>query len=323
MAKSPQTRVEQLQETFTPVQPQDAMSEAVRKALLVDFMQMLTHEEGSRSGDDIEDVHQMRVATRRMRSMFRLLGHYFDAKVVRVYRHQLREIASRLGVVRDLDVMIDDLEKFKVTLEPETQAGLQGVINLLDKQRKSARKQLVKHLDSDDYQKFVKRFQKFLTKPGVGSAPLYTNGHGVTPYRLQHVLPALLYEHLAVIRAFDDILTDADDETLHALRIEFKKLRYIFNPFADNMGSQAKKFIAEIKAIQDQLGRFNDAVVAHDRLSKLLPELNKVQVEALERYLAALEQQATERREGFAAVWSRFNTRTVQRQLSSAVASLG
>lgn len=60
------------------VLPDDPMSEAGRKVLRFHFGRMLEHEPGTRLGDDIEELHDMRVATRRMRSAFRVFTSYFD-----------------------------------------------------------------------------------------------------------------------------------------------------------------------------------------------------------------------------------------------------
>src|SRR5688572_21869623 len=96
----------QLESQVQSVSPQDTMAEAGRKVLLADFIKMLKHEAGARTGEDIEDVHDMRVATRRMRSALRLFESYFKPKWVDAYSRRLRKIARALGVVRDLDVLI-------------------------------------------------------------------------------------------------------------------------------------------------------------------------------------------------------------------------
>ncbi len=60
-----QERINLLEAQMHPMSPEDPMPEAGRKALLAEFVKMLKHEDGSRNGEDIEDVHQMRVASRR------------------------------------------------------------------------------------------------------------------------------------------------------------------------------------------------------------------------------------------------------------------
>ena len=56
----------------------EKVSEAGRKVLYLHFLRMLKHEPGTRAGEDIEELHDMRVATRRMRSAFQLFGFHFD-----------------------------------------------------------------------------------------------------------------------------------------------------------------------------------------------------------------------------------------------------
>ncbi|MEJ2757266.1 MAG: CYTH domain-containing protein, partial [Anaerolineales bacterium] len=64
------------------IEPDDAMSEAGRKVLRFHYRRMLYHEPGTRLGEDAEALHDMRVATRRMRAAFRLFGDYFDPQVM-------------------------------------------------------------------------------------------------------------------------------------------------------------------------------------------------------------------------------------------------
>src|SRR4051812_17496203 len=95
--------VELLQAQLQPVEPLDTMAEAGRKILLSDLVKMLDHEAGSRSGEDLEDVHDMRVALRRMRSTLRLLADYYKPKTIDPYLVEMRKLAHALGTVRDLD----------------------------------------------------------------------------------------------------------------------------------------------------------------------------------------------------------------------------
>src|SRR5262245_29152747 len=108
MSLSIEERIADLETHRAAVSPTDTMGEAGRKVLLTEFIHVLQHEAGSRSGEDIEDVHDMRVAIRRMRSAFQLFKPYYKAKDVRPYRRGLRRIGWALGDVRDLDVLIDN-----------------------------------------------------------------------------------------------------------------------------------------------------------------------------------------------------------------------
>jgi CHAD domain-containing protein len=279
---------------------------------------MLKHEEGSRSGEDIEDVHDMRVATRRMRSIFHLMDTYFKPRIVSTHEGGLRTVARALGKVRDLDVLIEALETFYQTLPAEQQPHLVSVIDRLKARRESARKKLNNRLDDASYARFVEGFSQFLTTPGMG----VRDGDGVTNSAIRYNIPVLIFEHLAAVRAFDSLLSDASDATLHQLRIEFKRLRYLVAMYADVLSPQVKDFIKLLKEIQDHLGTMNDAVVAREQLGEMLTDGNADEAAVLQLYVDSLEAKAATMRSEFDDLWRKFNTKTVQRQLANAVAGL-
>ncbi len=320
MSETTQTRVEELKALITPVVPEDSMSEAARKALLKDFIKMLNNEDGSRTGEDVKHVHDMRVATRRMRSILQLLGEYFKTKPVEQFEASLKAIAQALGEVRDLDVMIENLTRFQETLPPEDQSALQKPIGILSEQRDKRRKKLNSALDKKDYGHFVANFSEFVANAKAAARTLPV-GDGV-PTEARHILPVAVYERLATVRAYDHALEDADDEQLHMLRIEFKRLRYLLSIFSDILGKPGTDFVNEIKVVQDHLGGLQDAFIAQAQLRELLPKLDDAERVVLELYIGALASEHATLRATFPDVWRRFNTRTVQRQLGSAISGL-
>ncbi|MFW5709058.1 MAG: CHAD domain-containing protein [Chloroflexota bacterium] len=307
-----------LQEYAQPIAPEDNMAEAGRKILLKEFIRMLKHESGSRTGTDIEDVHQMRVATRRMRSAFRLLDAYYRDKPTRPFARELKRIARRLGSVRDLDVMIEDLSTYNQSLAADTQPHLQPLFNKLEKRRQKARKKLVKYLDSKDYQSFIRNFTDFLTSPGSGTHPIQDES---TPHQVRHVLPTLIHEKLAAVRAYDTVAAEAPAPILHALRIEFKRLRYTVEFFKGVLGSSASDYISEIKVMQDYLGRLNDFHVAAVRLDSLMEDVSPDEEAhtAIQTYIDELQAKESDLVANFYPAWEQFNKRTVQRKLSDAL----
>ena len=88
----------------------DPAAEAGRKVLAGQVRRMRRQEAGSRTGEDIESVHRMRVAIRRMRSLLRLLRGFYQGGTAGKIEEGLRDIARALGRIRDLDVLIIDLE---------------------------------------------------------------------------------------------------------------------------------------------------------------------------------------------------------------------
>ncbi len=298
----------------------DPMAEAGRKLLALQFERMMRHEAGSRSGKDIESVHQMRVAIRRMRSLFMLIGAAYKAKTVDKAGRDLRRVARALGRVRDLDVLIQDLESFRQSL-PESdqaaldQAALDQVITRLDKRRDEQRAKLNALFDSKFYARFLRQFARLCKKPCRGASPLPSLE---APHQTRHVLPVLLHECLARVRAYDTVLPAADYRILHALRVEFKQLRYALEFFQPLLGTSNVSFLSEAKEMQDILGRVNDIAVFSDTM-RGLKKLSPQQAAVLQGYLAERDQALVALRLRFDKQWVSFNTRARLRQFSDAL----
>ena len=291
------------------------MAEAGRKLLATQLDRMKRHEAGSRTGEDIESVHQMRVAIRRMRSLFMLVGAYYKPKTVDKYSRELRRIARALGRIRDLDVLIHDLEAFRRALTEGDQAALDQVIERLDSRRSEHREGLNALFDSKFYARFLRQFARLCKKPGRGAAPV---ANLEEPHQLRHVLPLLLHERLARVRAYDTVLPASEDTILHALRVEFKQLRYALEFFQPLLGATTDSFLREAKEMQEILGRINDIAVFSDYMSGL-KKLSPEQAAVVQSYLADRDQALVALRLRFEEQWASFNTRARVRQFSDAL----
>ena len=293
----------------------DPMAEAGRKIIARQLAKMKQHEDGSRSGEDIESVHQMRVAIRRMRSLFKLIGGHYKPKLVRKYGRGLRDIARSLGLIRDLDVLILDLRAFQDTLSPDPRSHLGAVIQKLARRRHQHQRKLNTLFDSKAYRRFVNRLGEFSAESGKGAVPPPCLE---VPHQVRHVLPILLYERLARVRAYETVLPQAEDETLHALRVEFKQLRYALEFFQPILGTTADSFIFEIKAMQDTLGRMNDIAVFIEHLRQI-GGLETEQAAVIESYVMNRGEELASLRGQFRAQWDSFNQQATQRQFADAL----
>jgi CHAD domain-containing protein len=312
MTKTIAERIELLEQVRQPVVGDDLITEAGRKVLLDEFIRVLRHEAGSRTGEDIEDVHDMRVATRRMRSVFRLLAPYYKRNAIHDHQEMLRRLAWALGNVRDRDILIENLRTYIKPVRGNGRAELLTVIDALDQERITFRAELVELLDSKLYRRFLKDFTEFLTVAGTAAKTPSTD---VSPSQVRHILPVMVHHRLAAVRAYDPILSTADATTLHALRIEFKRLRYAVSLFQKVLGDQIDDFITSIKAVQDCLGHMNDTATARGLLEGF-------QSAAVEKYLAHLETQETALLGEFTELWVQFNSRKIQQKLSTALLAL-
>ncbi len=310
--------------------PDDPMAEAGRKVLRFHFAEMLSHEEGTRLGTDIEALHDMRVATRRMRAAFEIFGSAFHAKALRPHLKGLRLTGRALGSVRDLDVFMEKAQAYLETQPEEQRSGLDPLLAHWQEIRASARFAMLAHLDSQAYQDFKQEFNLFLSTPGAGAVAVSPDEP--SPNRVCEVAPVLIYTRLGGVRAYDAFLEQASVEQLHALRIEFKKFRYTLEFFREVLGDSAKTVIGEVKKLQDHLGDLNDAVVATHILTDFLAgwEAQQAQLPITERqnpqavvaYLAARHDERHRLMVTFREAWERFNRPEFRQNLASAVSVL-
>lgn len=312
------------------VEPDLPMSEAGRKVLHFHFERMLLHEPGSRLGEDIEAVHDMRVATRRMRSAFDLFAPYYRRKVFKPLLNGLRRTGRALGAVRDLDVFREKLGHYEETLPEEAREGLAPLLEAWHTRREKSRQRLIAHLNGDDFARFVEAFHDFLTTEGAGARKVDTSRP--VAYQVRYVVPRLVYERYETVRAYETVLDAAPVETLHALRIDFKRLRYTLEFFVEALGPEAENVIEEVKRMQDHLGDLNDAEVAGAFLRDFIDRYEAAQagmsiserrsIAPIAQYMASRLEEKHHLMITFPETWARFNRPDVRRDLALAVAAL-
>lgn len=310
-----------------PVSPgikaDDPLGEAGRKVLRMHLARMLSFEAGTRSGEDAEDLHKMRVATRRMRGAWRVFEGAYRPKVQRRYVDELRTIARALGEVRDIDVLLEDLDAHIATLPVPGRAGMEPLRQAWRKQREVARTRLIARLDSKQYRQFVEDYLDFTESPGVGEV-LTPMGQPslVRDTAGSRILAA--YEH---VRAYQTIITWADVPTLHALRIEAKRLRYTLEYFSEVLPVSARRLIATVTEMQDHLGLLNDADVAARAIREWLnlnaPYLPAASREAIGLYLDSRDADVERLRRSLRPLWRRITGQAFRRALGLAITQIG
>ncbi|MFN8474835.1 MAG: CHAD domain-containing protein [Anaerolineae bacterium] len=303
------------------VEPGDTMAEAGRKVLAFHFQKMLNEEDGARKGDDIEAVHKMRVATRRMRAALKMFAPYYKARVVHDLAGDLGDTARALGKVRDLDVALEHLDEYAATLPEEARAGLDPLREHWSKQRNKARKKLVSWLDSQRYRQFVAHFKDFVESPGKGRLK---SDDSIQPILVRHLAPAAIWDAFAEVRAYDRVVENAPVNLLHQLRIHSKRLRYTLEFFAEDLGPNADSLVEAVTAMQDHLGEMHDAHVSADTLEDFLAAQSHKghELPAVQDYLQARASAEMHYYETFAPVWDAITGKSFRRKLGDAVARL-
>jgi triphosphatase len=219
------------------------------------FAEMLAHEPGVRLGEDPEELHDMRVATRRLRAALKLYSDFLPKRSER-YERDLRWVAGALGEVRDLDVHLQRLS------EESSRSGevLEEVVALLRERRVEARRRMLQALDSNRYERLIANFSGTLRR-GRSSSP-------TDP--VLEAAPNLVRDRYKKVRKSANALSeDSPPEHFHDLRKKGKRLRYALEPLQEIYGKPAKKMVKLLKKTQDDLGDHQDLIVAAGLMEEL------------------------------------------------------
>jgi CHAD domain-containing protein len=217
---------------------------------------VLAHDPGTRLGSDPEDLHQMRVATRRIRAVLRAARPMLEPGWVEPLREELRWLGTALGPVRDLDVMREHLAGEIASLEPADSRGGRHLLVLLDRERAEAREAMLAALRSDRYLSLLDALEAATRQPKVVDPEVSLLGIAADEFR-------------SLRRAMAALGEAPSDEELHEVRIRGKRARYAAELAEPWGGRRAARFIRRAKAFQDVLGEHQDAVVAAQRIRAL------------------------------------------------------
>ncbi|OQY30884.1 MAG: hypothetical protein B6I38_06680 [Anaerolineaceae bacterium 4572_5.1] len=306
----------------------DLVAEAGRKILSLQFARMIGHEPGTRLGADAEELHDMRVATRRMRVAFEVFEPFFKKKAIKPYIKGLRGAARALGGVRDLDVFLDELNDYLASVPENERPEYKILLSQWREEHNKARLKMLRFLDSDRYQIFTQQFVQFLNTPDEGSRRLET----VQPNQVREFAPKIIYERLAAVQSHERVLGNAAIKELHTLRIRLKKLRYTVEFFGDVLTSESKEIIRSIKILQDHLGKLNDAdaacqmvnefIAASEKEQSTLPVHERANPEPMFMYLAKKENERQRLLATFPQLWQTIMGKEFSEKLAEAISAL-
>jgi CHAD domain-containing protein len=271
--------------------PKDAPLIHVAAMLERQRREILAHDPGVRIGGDPEDVHQLRVAVRRSRAVLRAARPLLDRSATEPVRAELEWLGDLLGPVRDLDVLLEDLEDRMAALPEDDRFAAKRVAQALSAERDLARARLLEGLESERYFALLDRLVRLAAEPPAGEKekPL-------------HKLAAIQFDRLrACVAEIDEEPTDAQ---LHRVRVLAKRARYTAELSEVTVGKPAARFVARAKKLQDVIGEHQDAVVAIGRIQEALASVRGTRVAfAAGRLVEGQEQRRLEAREAFPSAW--------------------
>jgi CHAD domain-containing protein len=233
---------------------------------------MLAHDPGARLGEEPEAVHKFRVAIRRLRSVLRSARPMVDRVWSDRLRAELDWLAQGLGRVRDLDVLLHELEREVADLPDDREAG-ELLLTKLRSKRAAAHHELVETLSSDRYATLLARVEQAAAEPRW-------IGDEVPVEQLARK------DFKRFDRAASKLGSTPSSESLHDVRIRAKRARYAAEVAEPLVGKPARRFVSRAKTFQDVAGEHQDAVVAERTLRGLVraePQLTFVAGRLVER----------------------------------------
>jgi CHAD domain-containing protein len=228
--------------------------EVVRAAIAAGTRRLVAHDPGVRLGGDDEDVHQARVATRRLRSDLATFRPLLDVAWVAEVRDELGWVAGELGAVRDADVLLARLRRQADQLGKADALAATSLLRSLAAERAKARSRAGDALQTDRYANLLDRLVT------ASQAPPLTEEAG---QRAADAVPGLVvrsWRHLA--KAVEQVGDDAPDELLHEVRKKAKRCRYACEAVVPVVGKDAARLGTAVAGIQEVLGNLQDAAVA-------------------------------------------------------------
>jgi len=300
----------------------DRFVDGAYRVLRRHFNRMLWNEPGTRLGVDPEYLHDMRVATRRMRSALRVFRDALPPRRLESLKRDLRWLGSALGEVRDLDVNLIHLQRQAIPDEPGAAPTMDRYVTQLRAHREKARRAMLRILDTRRYARFVERTRRFLeagpprrSRQAAAETPVVVAAAGIIRKRLKKVL-----------RMGRAIEPGASDGQLHQLRIRCKRLRYACEFFADLYGRPAVRFAQRVTEVQGILGTHQDAIVARETLTQFAEDTCGPRAEvrrlclALGQLIGQQKERAREARRQFFKAWKQFDRKKHRKPLQARIA---
>lgn len=228
---------------------------------LLELLEALNEEvDGVKAREDLENVHRMRVASRRIRSAMSIFEDCFPPRRFKAWRKEVRGVTRALGEARDADVQIEFLKALKAKVMEEGAPGLELVMRLKQERRDALQEPLVRGLEQMQRRGLISEMEGFLRKERQDA--LEGRAEDVrSPFTFERASENVrdrteeLVEHEAYVHQEDAIAQH------HAMRIAAKRLRYTVEVFRPLFDDGLKEELVWIKKLQELLGDLHDCDV--------------------------------------------------------------
>lgn len=284
--------------------------DSVRIAALGFLNAAKLHVSGAVRDIDTEFLHQYRVNFRRLRSLISLLKKSLPKTTVGMLKEKLSMIVKQTNSLRDLDVFLLDEKKYRESLPESFSNGLSELYTLIRAKRKVEQKRVAQYFSSEKYANQISACAQELSLSSVYEMKVATQPVLKVAKKL---LVDRYYKMLALSAA---TTSQSADEDVHALRIEFKKFRYLIEFFIELLPKKETSIIvSEVKKIQTVLGNFNDYSTQISFLQNHIDDARIEMSRSLSGLIAVLYQKQVEEKSKVTEVLENFFTEEMNNKI--------
>jgi CHAD domain-containing protein len=264
----------------------------------------------------VDEVHDLRTATQRLRTAIKLHGAEAARKRRVAVEDELKRVARRLGVVRDLDVLLEELEASTANLPGALDKhDLRPLRDAWRAERAAGARRLKAELSRRRFREALAAAKRLVPRGGSSSPD---------EERVATRAPGLIWDAFGAVLAHEVDPKTADPGAIHELRIAAKKLRYTLEAFEDALEPGAT-LIEDVTLLQDAAGSMHDAIVAGDRARSTVGSrrLTRRQRRAIDAFADMQVRKAERLRPAIAGRLRTIRGRPFRSSLGRAVAGMG
>ena len=240
----------------------DVASAGIKLVLVTRFGELSGFREAALNWNDMEGVHSMRVASRRLRSALRDFTPYVRKHRLAPVLKQLRSIAAALGEVRDQDVAIKALEQLEPRIPSHFAPALKLFTDTRREIRDAARQELISILEDAELKELETVFTTRVDEATVIRESKTAGTQVQSQISFLLMSRSIILDRLRELEKLSQgLFRPFDIETLHEMRIAAKRLRYAIELFQQCWGHGIGSYAKRVARIQTALGEVHDCDV--------------------------------------------------------------
>jgi CHAD domain-containing protein len=138
--------------------------DAAGRVILTRWREMMSYRGGTLAGEDIEELHAMRVSSRRLRAAMDAFAGAFPPRSFRTRLRAVKEITDTLGAARDLDVAIEGLTAILDDFDPSERVGVEALIGEYRTRRAAEAEHIAALFTRIERERYGRSFERWVAR---------------------------------------------------------------------------------------------------------------------------------------------------------------